>query len=332
MKFGTVPVEEARGSILGHSIHVSGRRLRKGAVLSDDSIAELLAAGVAEVTVATLEADDMPENDAAAELSAALASDAETLGVTVSDAFTGRANILAATAGVVRVDVDKISAFNRVNPMITIATVPDYHSADAGKMLATIKIISFAVPRADVKRAAEFLTNAIRVHQPVIKTAKLIVTEIAGLKAEKGVEAIRDRLERWGVELTRLTIVGHQADVIAGSLADSGEDLVLILTASATSDIEDVAPSAVVRAGGGIERFGLPVDPGNLLFLGYLHHTPVIGLPGCARSPALNGTDWVMARVICGVPISDRDMAAMGVGGLLKEIPTRPQPRNRKIK
>jgi molybdenum cofactor cytidylyltransferase len=74
----------------------------------------------------------------------------------------------------------------------------------------------------------------------------------------------------------------------------------------------------------------MPVDPGNLLFLGDINGRPVIGLPGCARSPALNGADWVLARVVCGIPVRSADIAAMGVGGLLKEIPTRPQPRQKR--
>jgi molybdenum cofactor cytidylyltransferase len=67
------------------------------------------------------------------------------------------------------------------------------------------------------------------------------------------------------------------------------------------------------------------------LFLGALGSKPVIGLPGCARSPALNGADWILERVICGIPVGADDIAAMGVGGLLKEIPTRPRPRNTKV-
>ena len=72
----------------------------------------------------------------------------------------------------------------------------------------------------------------------------------------------------------------------------------------------------------------MPVDPGNLLVLGEMGTRPVIGLPGCARSPALNGADWVLERVVCGIDVGAEDIAAMGVGGLLKEIPTRPQPRD----
>jgi molybdenum cofactor cytidylyltransferase len=104
----------------------------------------------------------------------------------------------------------------------------------------------------------------------------------------------------------------------------------MILTGSATSDVRDTAPSGVVRAGGDVIHYGMPVDPGNLLFLGRVGTRPVIGLPGCARSPALNGADWVLERVLCGVSVEASDIAAMGVGGLLKEIPTRPRPRETK--
>ena len=74
----------------------------------------------------------------------------------------------------------------------------------------------------------------------------------------------------------------------------------------------------------------MPVDPGNLLFLGEYADAPVVGLPGCARSPALNGVDWVLERLSAGLPVTSDDVAAMGVGGLLKEMPGRPQPRRPK--
>ena len=108
--------------------------------------------------------------------------------------------------------------------------------------------------------------------------------------------------------------------------------MALILTASATSDPADVAPAGLIAAGGVLTRFGMPVDPGNLLFLGDLGDQPVIGLPGCARSHALNGADWVLERVACGLQVTSADIAAMGVGGLLKEIPSRPQPREKRPK
>jgi len=69
------------------------------------------------------------------------------------------------------------------------------------------------------------------------------------------------------------------------------------------------------------------VDPGNLLLVGEVSGRPVLGAPGCARSPKENGFDWVLMRLLAGLPVRRADIAGMGVGGLLMEIVTRPQPR-----
>ncbi|MES0861219.1 molybdopterin-binding protein [Ruegeria sp. SCPT10] len=328
MKFGPMPVEQAKGAILAHSVSANGRKLRKGLTLSDDHIAELTQAGLTEVTVARLDPGDCHEDEAAGLLAHALVPDAEAANLRITEAFTGRVNLLADGPGVVILDVEALEQFNRVNPMITVATVPQHQQMSDGGMVATIKIISYAVPVADVRRAANYALSAVRLIAPVHRTAGLIVTDIpGGPRNEKGIAAIKGRVELLGMELSDVQIVPHDSDRIATAIAQMPGDLLMILTASATSDVDDVAPSAIREAGGVVDRFGMPVDPGNLLFLGSLGERPVIGLPGCARSPALNGADWVLSRVACGVETTGADIAAMGVGGLLKEIPTRPQPR-----
>ena len=114
------------------------------------------------------------------------------------------------------------------------------------------------------------------------------------------------------------------------ALLSAGADLVLISGASAVTDRQDIAPAAIVAAGGEITHFGMPVDPGNLICFGRIGDRPVIILPGCARSPALNGIDWVLDRIFAGEILDSREIARMGVGGLLKEIEARPAPREAK--
>ena len=87
-------------------------------------------------------------------------------------------------------------------------------------------------------------------------------------------------------------------------------------------------PAGIVAAGGAVSHFGMPVDPGNLLLLGSLHGEPVVGLPSCARSPKVNGFDFVLQRLFAGLAVTGKDVMRMGVGGLLQEIPNRPQPRD----
>src|SRR5262249_58218782 len=97
--------------------------------------------------------------------------------------------------------------------------------------------------------------------------------------------------------------------------------------ASAIADTRDAIPAAVEAVGGEIGHFGMPVDPGNLLLIAQARGRPVLGAPGCARSPKENGFDWVLMRLLAGLEVTGEDIIAMGVGGLLMEIVTRPQPR-----
>jgi molybdenum cofactor cytidylyltransferase len=330
MRFGPVPLNEAEGAILAHSVQLPKGRLRKGRVLTDDDIATLAATGLARVTVARLDAGDVEENEAARRLAAALVPGPVAAGLEVQEAFTGRVNIRATRPGVVAIDVAAVEALNSVDPMITLATVPRWQRAWPGMMVGTVKIIAYGVGEEALTKAEDAARGALSVRPVELHSAGLIVTEVPGNPVspdDKGIRAVADRLQALGISLETVRIVAHDTGAITGALADPPGVLKLILTASATSDIHDVAPAAVVAAGGRITRFGMPVDPGNLLFLGQIGDAPVIGLPGCARSPALNGADWVLERVACGVTVSAADISAMGVGGLLKEIPTRPQPR-----
>lgn len=330
MRFGAVPVAQAEGAILAHSLAVETGRIRKGRVLTAEDVAALSAAGHAEITVARLDAGDIGEDAAAAMVAAALVPDPDTAGLRLTRAATGRVNVYATGPGVLGLDVAAIEAANLVDPMITIATLPSLARTSDRVMVATVKIIAYGVTQDAARRAAGYARGAMRVHPVRMRTASLIQTEIGEADPGKGEAAMAARLTALGMQLSEVRDVAHDTLPLARAVAEASGDLILILTASATSDPADVAPEAVRRAGGTVTRFGLPVDPGNLLFLGQVDDRPVIGLPGCARSPALNGADWVLERIVCGVPVSDADMAAMGVGGLLKDSLARGMPRERK--
>ncbi|WP_136443515.1 molybdopterin-binding protein [Pacificoceanicola onchidii] len=324
MKFGERPVSEAAGSVLAHSVALPGGRLKKGRVLTSQDLTQLDAAGIKTVTAATYEAGDVPEDAAAERLARALVPDPERAGLRLGKAATGRVNIHAEDSGIVEVLADRIHALNALHPMITVATVPEWQRIGARGMVATVKIIAYAVPEAALEAACLAGQSALRLRRATCATAELIQTVLEpGADGAKGQKVTEERLARLGVGLAPEHLVPHETAPLAEAIRASCADAILILTASATSDTHDTAPEALRRAGGTVTHFGMPVDPGNLLFFGELQGKPVIGLPGCARSPALNGADWVMERLLCGVPLHPRDIAGMGVGGLLKEIPQR---------
>ncbi|MDJ0994312.1 MAG: molybdopterin-binding protein [Dinoroseobacter sp.] len=333
MRFGPVPIRAAEGALLAHSAQLPSGKLPKGTVLTQAHLREMAAQGQREVIVAQLGAHDVSENTAAGELAKALVPDPEAAGLTLTEPFTGRVNLVADVSGIVEINVRAIEALNSVDPMITLATVPQYARVAPGMLVGTVKIIAYGVAEAALQRAAEAGRAAFRVRRAAYKSAGLVLTEISEADARlraKSVDAIETRLAQLGMSLAETRVTAHRARDVGHALSEVAGDMTLLLTGSATSDPHDVGPSGVREAGGQVERFGMPVDPGNLLFLGAIGTRPVIGLPGCARSPALNGADWVLERVACGVPVTGVDIAAMGVGGLLKEIPSRPQPRRGK--
>jgi molybdenum cofactor cytidylyltransferase len=331
MRFGPIPLTEAEGAILAHSVALSEGRLRKGCTLGHPEIALLRATGRTEVVAARLDPEDLHEDTAALTVARALVPDPEASGLDLRPVGTGRVNLHARSAGVVEVLAPRVDALNSVDPMITLATVPRWQRVKADEMVATVKIIAYGVARASVDAACAAGTRALMLHSPRLSRVALIETHTDPAARPAKVTAITGRLDALGAGLITHLHSPHREAELATTLASlAGAELILILTASATSDPQDVAPAAVRRAGGRVDRFGMPVDPGNLLFLGSLGETPVIGLPGCVRSPALNGADWVMERLICGVPVTGADIAAMGVGGLLKEIPQRGRLREAK--
>ncbi|MDU9003470.1 molybdopterin-binding protein [Sedimentitalea todarodis] len=331
MRFGPVPVAEAVGHVLAHSVQLPAGRLRKGMILSKGDVAALAASGFDQITVARLDPGDIGENDAAEALARALVPDPKTAGLHLSAPFTGRVNLLADGPGLARIDAAAIDRVNHVHPMITVSTVPRWQRMDRDGMVATVKIISYAVPGTALERACELAPGALTLQRPMLSRAEFIETRISGRAegptSDKGYRMMQGRLDRLGVDLSDPVAVAHRIAPLVQAIAACDAELILILTGSATSDPTDVAPEAVRRAGGEIIHFGMPVDPGNLLFLGRIGAQMVIGLPGSARSPAVSGVDWVLERVICGLQVSPQDIMDMGVGGLLKEIPTRPQPR-----
>lgn len=332
MKFGAVPPREAEGAIAVHSIRKGGFTLKKGTLVGKAEIAALEAAKVSEIVVARLEKGDVGEDVAAAEIADAVAGE----GVHVDRAFTGRANLFAEEAGVLVVDKAAVDALNAVDPAITFATLPAYASVVAGKMVATVKIIPFAVAGAARDKALAAVRSAeqiVRVAPFKVRKVGVISTVLPGLAdkvIEKTMKVTEDRLAPAGATIVAEKRVPHETRALAKALDEvlkAGAELVVVFGASAIADTRDVIPAAVEQIGGTIEHFGMPVDPGNLMLVAQANGHPVIGAPGCARSPKENGFDWILMRLLAGLPVTRADITGLGVGGLLMEIVTRPQPR-----
>lgn len=332
MKFARIPVDAAAGAILAHSVSAPGGSIKKGRVLTATELARLKAAGLTHIIAAQLEPGDVSEDEAAGRIARAAAGE----NTHSSAPFTGRANLFADTAGLAEIDGARVHALNLIDEGLTIATTTPFERVGQKQMVATVKIITFALPE-DVVARAEALARTpaglIRIAPLRAKTAGLILTRLPATKPSvlaKRQQAIAGRLEGLGSRLGPVDTVDHEQGAVAAAIARmnaAGADPIIVFAASAIVDRGDVIPAGLVAAGGNILRLGMPVDPGNLMLLGRLGSADVIGAPSCAASPKLNGFDWVLERRLAGLDVASRDVAAMGLGGLLKEIATRPQPR-----
>jgi molybdenum cofactor cytidylyltransferase len=332
MIFGDTPIDQAEGAILAHSVRLPRGVFKKGRVLTADDVTKLKTAGIETVVAARLEPDDVGEDAVATRIAAAIAGD----NLTRTAAFTGRCNLYADRRGVLVLDRARLDALNLVDEAITIATLSPFEPVEPKQMAATVKVIPFAVPAAVVARCEALAADGgpplcVAGLRPV--AAALIQTELPGIKArvlDNTTRSIRARLEHLDGRLAEERRCAHEAGAVAEAIGEAlaaEPGLVLVSGASAIVDRRDVIPAAIERAGGVVEHFGMPVDPGNLMLLGRVGAVPVVGLPGCARSPKLNGFDWVLQRLVAGLPVAARDIMTMGAGGLLKEIASRPLPR-----
>jgi molybdenum cofactor cytidylyltransferase len=329
VKFGPLLVGDAGGAISAHAVRAGDARLRKGQRIGAAEQSALSKAGVETVIAAALEADDVPEDEAAERLAHVLGG----AGLRRERPFTGRVNLYVEQTGLLIVDKARVDAVNRVDDAITVATLPEFRAVAKGDMAATVKIIPFAAPSVALAAAcAAAGQGAVSVSPFRPLRVGVVSTLLPGLKPSvilKTLGVLEARLTPARAPIVEERRTPHAPRPLAEALAELRPrcDLLVVFGASAITDRRDVIPAAVEAAGGRVEHFGMPVDPGNLLLIGDIAGVPVIGAPGCARSPKENGFDWVLARLLAGVPITRADIQGMGVGGLLMEIESRPQPR-----
>lgn len=323
MRIEILPPERAVGHILCHNLADQGGRkaFAKGRQLRAEDLPRMAELGLQTLRVAILDPGDVHEDAAAARLGAAVAGP----GVHATPPHAGRVNLRASHTGPLAVDAAALMAINELDGL-TVATRPAHSLAHAGQPLATIKVIPFAVPGAALERAEAIGRAAggvLRVPAISLRSVGVILVSspAARLRVERGVyPAIEGRVHDLGGRVAALRCVIPVEEAVAAALADLrdlGAELIVVAGETSVVDSDDVTPRAIRLAGGRVEHYGAPVEPGNLLLMAYLGDLPVIGAPGCVRSRDANIVDLLLPRVMAGEAITRRDIVALGHGGLL---------------
>jgi molybdenum cofactor cytidylyltransferase len=277
------------------------------------------------------------ENDAARRVGIAIAGQ----GLRPVGPSAGRVNLLASGLGILRVDVDRLTQINDCEGL-TVATLMTNTPVRPKDMVATVKIIPYGLLESSVHRAEMI---AAKNGQPLISVDSLNPLPVSMIfsgspslheKINADFAPLRARIESLGSHIAATDHIPLEDEQGEALLADmlcrnyhEGAKLIVLAGETAIMDRRDIVPRALERAGGCVEVVGVPVDPGNLLMLGYLHDVPVLGAPGCARSKKNNIVDWVLPRLLAGDRLVRSDFISLGHGGLLEDTRQRPMPRGK---
>lgn len=322
MKAQTVHVKESTGRILCCTIFRPGGRklLAKGHVMSDEDIELLKTEGLDRIWVTELEDGEVGEDDAVTQV----ASEMGCGSLEIRLAAGGRANLIATEACCVLVDEELLRQINCTSSVV-IATAPNFSYARPGQRVATIKSAPFAVAQPQLEAVISILKErgpilqARPVRDPIVGV--VYTDPVSGDRARQLFENIvRQRLERFDTRAHYALAVNEEEVTVARAIQHvlrAKPTVILVASTTAPAGPEDVVGRAMARIGCHLERFLVPVEPGNLLLLGYNDDVPVVSAPGCYRSAKLNVVDLVMPPMLARYRVSGWELGCLGHGGLL---------------
>lgn len=322
MRAQTVSIDQSAGRLLCCPIFRPGGKklLAKGHLISPEDIELMANEGLKQVWVTILDEDEVFEDDAVLPVAMAMGCGA----LEIRPAAGGRANLLSTGEGCVLVDDDLLKEVNRAGSVV-VATAPNFSFVPAGGRVATVKSAPFAVPKDQLSSLLTLLEQrgpllqARPFDQPAV--AVLYTDPLHSERARQLFESVmRQRLGRFGLSPRfALTAVEDEEQVAKGlaHLLRAQPTLILVASTTAPAGPEDTIGRAMARAGCRIERFLAPVEPGNLLLLGYAGEVPVVSAPGCYRSAKTNIVDLILPPLLARYPVSGWEIACLGHGGLL---------------
>lgn len=322
MRAQTIDVRQSTGRILCCTIFRAGGKklLAKGHVISEEDVELLATEGLDQVWVTELEEGEVPEDEAVMAVAAEMGCGA----LEVRLAPGGRANLLATEDCCVLLDDDLLRQINCTSSIV-IATTRNFSHAAAGQRIATVKSSPFAVAQAEL----EAVRSILRERGPILQArpirnptvAVLYCDPIQGERARQLLESIvRQKLERFGAAPNfSLAVIEEDAALVRAlqHLVRVQPSAVLIVSTTAPAGPADTVGRAMTQLGCHLEKFLAPVEPGNLLLLGYKDDVPVVSAPGCYRSAKPNVVDLVLPPMLARYRVSGWEIACLGHGGLM---------------
>lgn len=321
----TVPVEDSTGMILCHDItrivpgEYKGPAFRKGHVVREEDIPELLNLGKDHIYVWEIHAGLLHENDAAIRMATAAAGE----GIILTEPKEGKVDLVARDKGFLKINVDALFAVN-ADAEIVFATLHSHQRVTRGKIVGGTRIIPLVIEESKIQR----VENICREGAPLLDVLPLKPLDTAVITT--GNEVYHGRIQdRFGPVVTRKlnelgcrvigqTFVSDRVDLIVTAIRNSIRDgaQMIVVTGGMSVDPDDMTPAGIRAAGGRVVTYGAPVLPGAMFMLAYVGDIPLLGLPGCVMYCRTSVFDLVLPRLLAGEEITREDIVRMAHGGL----------------
>lgn len=330
MRLQTVKVEEAVGKVLSHDIakivksEFKGALFKKGYIIKQEDIPELLKLGKENIYILELEPSDVHEDKAGVRLGTAVASH----GVTWSGPKESRVNLYAAYEGLLKINIPVLEAINDL-PDVILSTLPNNTVVRKGELLAGTKVIPLVVPEQTVLTAENICRQAGWAIKVIPFQRFKVGVVITGNEVYK--KRIRDafgpviteKVESFGSTVLGIDYAPDDVETIAAKIkkmADDGAGIIMV-TGGMSVDPDDVTPKAIRLTGAIVEKYGAPALPGAMFMLAYLGDIPVMGVPACGMFFKITIVDLLLPRLLAGERVTRKDIVALANGGLCRTCP-----------
>ncbi|MCI8609685.1 MAG: molybdopterin-binding protein [Firmicutes bacterium] len=318
-----VRVEDAVGMELCHDITAmgdgfKGAAFKRGHVIEERDIQQLLAIGKKHIFVWEDMAGEIHEEEAAQRMAAM----APVAGAHYVGPSEGKMVLVADQPGMFRVNGDVLAAINSIGD-ITISTLPDHYPVQPGARLASMRIVPLVTKEEQIVQAEGLCqeTELFRLRPYEEKKAALIITgsEIyEGRIQDKFEQVARKKLAAYPCQVLGVTICDDNLDMIKEAARDylnQGADLIFF-SGGMSVDPDDLTPTAIRETGAQVISYGVPAQPGNMTLVAYLGDTALIGVPGAAISLPTTIFDVLLPQLFTGDRLTKEDLLHLSEGGL----------------
>ena len=320
-----IRVEDAVGLPLLHDFTAimedgfKGVLFKRGHVVEESDIEALKNIGKDHIYVGELEADQVHEEDAIAEISDALFG----ANIEASDVSEGKINLTSKVKGIFIIDRALLRKINEIGDY-TITSKKSYSKVEEGDKLVGARIVPLWTERRQVEKAKEILKAGPIFEVKEFKKLKVgcIITgdEVYyGRIKDAFRPVLMEKLAEFDAEVLGYEFLPDDEDKVVEAyekFKEKGADLV-IFTGGMSVDPDDITPRAIRKTGAEVIVQGIPMQPGNMLMVARDGGVYLMGVPGASIHSKITSFDFFLPRVFAGIDLKREDFLEMAEGGLL---------------